>query len=125
MSQKSNLTGSGLAPQAANFIVGNAAAGLTATGTTITDALPLTDVNEFTTVGSGTGARLPAAQLGDSITVYVATGQSTLSVYPSSATDQINAVTAGSAFSVATNKTAIFTKVSANRWASVLTAQDD
>lgn len=122
MTQKANLMGSGMAPQAANFIVGNAASGLTATGTTITDALALTDVNEFTTVAASTGARLPAAVPGDSVVVYVATGQSTLTVYPSSSTDAINAVAAGSGFSVATNKTAIFYKVSANRWASILTA---
>lgn len=123
MTQKSRLTGSGLAGAAANFIVGDASPGLTATGTTIADALQLNDINEFTTVGSGTGARLPVnASLGDTITVYVATGQSTLSVYPSVSTEQINAVTAGSAFSVATNKCAVFTKVSSTRWASILTA---
>lgn len=123
MARKVNLMGSGFAGAAANFAIGDTSSGLTATGTTLTDAYPLNDVNEFTTVGASTGARLPSnATPGDTVTVYVATGQSTLSVYPSSALDQINAVTAGSAFSVAANKCATFTKVAPLRWAGVLTA---
>ncbi len=123
MTQVAKLMGSGFAGQAARNIVGDSSSGLTATGTTLADAYPLNDVNEFTTVASSTGARLPLnASPGDEVWVYVATGQQTLSVYPSTSSEQINAVTAGSAFSVAANKAAIFKKVSATRWVSVLTA---
>lgn len=122
MAQKRSLTGSGLAGQAANYIVGNCSSGLTATGSVQTDALALTDVNEFTTVGSGTGAILPAnASPGDQILIYTATGQSTLSIYPPSG-EAINAIAANSAYSQATAKTGIYTKVSPTRWSAGLLA---
>lgn len=121
MTQKSRLTGSGLAPAAANFIVGDAFAGQTATGTVQADAFALTDVNEFTTVASGTGARLPSnAQLADNITVYNG-GANALLVYPPTG-ESINALSANASFSVAANKAVIFVKVGATRWASLLTA---
>lgn len=113
MAQKRQLTGSGLAGQAANYIVGNCASGLTATGTSATDALPLTDVNEFTTVASSTGALLPAgASPGDQVTLYNI-GAQTLTVYPPTG-ETIN--NAASSYTVATTKVGIFTKVSNTRW---------
>lgn len=123
MSLKQNICHAGTSPFAASAIVGIHTSGLTATGSTQTDALPLpSDINEFTTVGSGTGTVLPANTTpGDNVMIYVATGQSTLTVYaPGSET--INAIAASSGFSVATNKACIFTKVSNTRWASNLTA---
>lgn len=121
MAQKANLLGSGIAAQAANNIVGNGAAGLTATGSTQGTALALTDVNEFTTVAASTGGRLPSnASLGDTIIVYNG-GANALSVYPPTG-ESINALSANAAFSMAANKYATFTKVGATRWASNLTA---
>lgn len=121
MAQKRSLMGVGMSGGQANYAVGNVASGLTATGTTQADALPLTDVNEFTTVAASTGGLLPAnASIGDSIFVYNI-GAQTLTVYPPVG-ETINAIAAASGFSVATAKTAIFVKVANTRWASLLTA---
>ena len=122
MAQKQNLMGSGISGVAADNIVGTVASGLTATGSSQTDAYAITaDVNEFTTVAASTGARLPASRnVGDSIFFY-SIGAQTLTVYPPVG-ETINAIAAGSGFSVATAKTAVFVKVNATRWASLLTA---
>lgn len=121
MTQVSLLMGSGLPASAARHIVGSTSSGLTATGSSQSDALPLTDVNEFTTVASSTGAILPPnCNRGDNIFVYNI-GAQTLTVYPPVG-ETINAIAAGSGFSVATAKTCTFVKVSTSRWASQLTA---
>lgn len=122
MAQKVSITHTGQSSHSASAIVGLVSSGLTATGSTQADALALNDINEFTTVGSGTGALLPSGTTpGDEIFVYVATGQSTLTVY-APGTETINALTATTGFSVATNKSCSFRKVSNTRWVSNLTA---
>ena len=122
MSRKQQVMGTGNSPAAANMIVGSTASTLTATGSTQADALQLSaDINEVTTVASSTGAILPAnCNIGDQIYVY-SIGAQTLTVYPPVG-ETINAIAAGSGFSVATAKTATFTKVNNTRWASMLTA---
>jgi hypothetical protein len=113
MAQKRNIMGSGVPAGATEFIVGKCNSALTATGTSATDALPLVDVNEFTTVASSTGAILPAgASPGDQITLYNI-GAQTLTVYPPTG-ETIN--NAASSYTVATTKVGIFTKVSNTRW---------
>lgn len=122
MAQKGNLMGSGLPAAAANFIVGDVTSAITATGTSqATSTVVLNDVNEFTTTASSTGAIIPPGlSRGDKLFVYNI-GAQTLTVYPPVG-ETINAIAAGSGFSVATAKTAFFVKVSATRWASLLTA---
>lgn len=121
MTQAALLMGSGLSASAARHIVGTTSSALTATGSAQTDALPLVDVNEFTTVASSTGAILPPnCNRGDHIFVYNI-GAQTLTVYPPTG-ESINAIAANSGFSVATAKTCLFVKVSTTRWASLLTA---
>jgi len=121
MAQKKNLTGSGMAGAAAEFIVGKCTSAITATGTTQADAVALTDVNEITTTAASTGAILPAGTSpGDQITVYNI-GANTLSVYPPTG-ESINAIAANGAYSMATAKVGIFTKVSATRWCAGLLA---
>lgn len=121
MTQKARLTGSGLPGQTANYIVGDASSGQTATGTTQTDAYLLNDVTEFTTVASGSGAKLPpGASGGDNITIYNG-GANALLVYPALG-ESINALSANASLSVATNKSIMFVKTSATRWVSLLTA---
>lgn len=122
MARKQQVMGAGNSAAAANAIVGTVASGLTATGSSQADALAISaEVNEYTTVAASTGAILPAnCNTGDSIFVY-SIGAQTLTVYPPVG-ETINAIAAGSGFSVATAKTAIFVKVNATRWASLLTA---
>lgn len=116
MSRKTALTGTGLAGITANFVVGDCASGLTATGSSQTDALQLSsDVNEVTTTAASTGVKLPAnLSTGDSILIYNI-GANTLSVYPPTG-ESINALAANAAYSMATAKVGILTKVNATRW---------
>lgn len=122
MARKKQVMGTGNSPASANMIVGSVASGLTATGSTQADALALSaDINEVTTVAASTGVILPAnCDVGDQIFVY-SIGAQTLTVY-APGTETINAIAAASGFSVATAKTATFTKVNNTRWASMLTA---
>lgn len=81
--------------------------GLTATGSTIADALPISaDLNAFSTVAASTGCILPAAGTRGMIVIHNA-GASTLNVYPQ-ATETINAGTAGAAFTITANGTRRF-----------------
>lgn len=121
MTRKTNLTGSGLPPLAAEFIVGNVGSALTATGADQATALQLSaDVNEITTAAASTGVRLPPMSPGDTIFIYNI-GANTVSLYPPVG-ESINAIAVNGAFSVATAKTVIVTKVSATRYATLLTA---
>lgn len=94
---------------------------LTGTGTTIADALPLTSLdNIFTTVASGTGAKLPAfdaSVLGGSVVVKNA-GANALLVYPDSASNTINRGSAGAALSVGAGTSATFRKTTSTNWES-------
>jgi hypothetical protein len=121
--QLKNLMGAGQSALSANSISGYSSVALTATGSTQATALLLSsDVNEVTTTASSTGVLLPAnAAPGDEL-VIANFGAQTLSVYPSGTTDTINALSAQTAFSVASGKTCYFVKVSSTRWASILTA---
>lgn len=119
---KSNLMGSGIPANAANFIVGGTAAGLTATGSSQTDALAITaSNNQFSTVAPSTGAILPSfAQPGDVCRVYN-NGANTLSVYPPTG-GAINGGSTNAAFSVAAGKSAQFTMLTSTAWGSILSA---
>ena len=121
MTRKTSLMGVGMSGTAANFMVGDVASALTATGSSVSDALQLTgDVNEVTTTASGTGVKLPPMSPGDSCFIYNI-GAQTLSVYPPTG-ESINALSANAVYSVATAKTVLVVKVSATRYATLLTA---
>lgn len=97
--------------------VGTYADNLTATGSTISDALALTaQVNSVTTVPSGTGVILPAASTGIiSIKIYNR-GANTLNIYPSSTSDQIENYGAGVAFPLTAPSAVTMTRSSATEW---------
>lgn len=84
---------------------------LTATGTTIADALQLTqDWNDIETGGANTGVAIAAAlglQPGNDIWVFNGTGTNK-NVYPPSATGQIDALGAGNPFVLAAGKLRCF-----------------
>lgn len=117
------IMSAGLSPLAATNVVGDVSGLLTATGSTQADALVLpNDVNVFGTVAGSTGAILRNDMaIGDSIAIYVLTGQSTLTVYPPVG-GAINAIATNGGFSVATNKSCTITKYSNTAFFTDLTA---
>jgi hypothetical protein len=119
MAIATRLLGSGIAPAAAQNIVGDAELAATATGSTITDAYQMyAAVTNFTTVASSTGAIVPPMNPGDSVLIYNG-GAQTLTVYPTVGATINNGA---SSLSVAANKGVLIFKKSATTFASVLTA---
>ena len=117
-----NIMKGGWSAGNAKAVNGNVATGLTATGTIITDALDLTaDTNVIATAASGTGVQLPSCEIGDSCEVYNG-GANTVVVYPDASANQINAITAGSGFNLATNTSSFCRKITATRWIAFLSA---
>lgn len=121
MTRETSLMGVGVSAAQANFITGDTASGLTASGTTQTDAFAISaDVNEFTTVASSAGARLPGNTVcnpGDSVVVFNG-GANSLSLYPASG-ESINGLSANAAFAIAANARTICYKVSNTRWSCI------
>lgn len=105
----------------------NPGALLTGAGTNFATALVLTaGFNLFGTVASSTGAALPFEETAAPIAVYNG-GANALSVYPQ-ATEGINALSIGAAFSVPAGKAAFFfpgrnaTSTAVGWWIAVLSA---
>jgi hypothetical protein len=120
---KSKLMGLGTAPGKALVECGTMTAGLTATGSAITDALTMSqdDIQYFTTVGSSTGCKFGGTgySTGDSV-VIINHGASTLSVYPGSSTAKIANGSAGAAFSLAATVSAVFFCIDGTSWAATM-----
>ena len=115
----SQVMGAGNSPLATLAISGSGATGLVATGSSITDALQLSNTwNTFTSSSASTGMILPATEVGAMIGIRNDSGQ-TLTIYPK-AGSTINA--GASSLTVATAKTVILFAHSATTWASVTTA---
>jgi len=117
-----NIMKGGWSAGNAKAVNGAVATGLTAAGTTISDALDLNaDTNVIGTAAASTGVQLPSAEIGDSCEVYNG-GANTVVVYPDATANQINALTAGSGFSLATNTACFCRKITATRWIAFLSA---
>lgn len=116
-----NLIGLGMAPELAKR-VGNNPSAKTGVGTALATATPLTENFTVLTTSSGqTAFILPASKAGSGpIWVFCNTSDTAL-IFPQSG-ETINNGSASASFSVAQNKTAMFWKVSATGWASMLTA---
>ena len=122
MALASNIMRGGYSAGMAKAINGAIATGLTAAGTTITDALDLTaDTNVIGTCASGAGVQVAAAEVGDSQEIYNG-GANACKVYPDSATVQFNSLGVGNSFSLGTNTMAYCRKVSSTRWVVNLSA---
>jgi len=107
------------------FIDLSATDGLTAGATqTIAGGTALIyQLNRFTTVtSSGDAATLPLAKQGRWRVVTNVSGSNAMAIFPANATDQINAVTAGSSYSLSDTKTVIFFCMVDGIWNTVLTA---
>lgn len=117
-----NIMRGGHSAGGAKAINGAIATGLTATGTVITDALDLlADTNVLGTVASGTGVQLPSCEIGDSVEIYNG-GANAVKVYPDATGNQVNSLSAGTAFLLGTNTMCYVRKVSATRWIANLSA---
>lgn len=122
MSLKAELMASGIAAGAASQLgVDTPNTALTGAGTVSTDALLLTSgVSQFSTVASGSGARLPPAA-GQGPFLVVNGGSNPLLVYPASG-EKINYATATTgSFSVTNAKTATFFPIGSG-WIANLSA---
>lgn len=113
------------ATQAQNTTAGTPLTGQTAAGTTQANAYAITsDFTVFSTVASGSGARLPAAsapsltaQAGDIYVVVNGQATNALLVYPPVG-GNFSAVAVNTAVSVPAGKTADFYCIGNNVWAS-------
>jgi hypothetical protein len=98
------------------------ATGLTATGTTISDALALTAlVNIITTTAASTGVKLPSVGQdgwGQPFVIKNA-GANTLNIFPNSTSEGFNRGTPnGTAITLAAGSTATIRKTTATNWES-------
>lgn len=90
--------------------------GLTAAGTTISDALALTSVfNKLSSVSASTGVKLWDAPIGSIIYVLNQTATAVL-VYPHSASGTHNGGSAGASVSIAANSWGIFVRQTSTNW---------
>lgn len=122
MAIPSRLMGVGFSAGQAVNACGDVATGLTAAGTSNTDALGLSAViNQVATTAIGTGVRLMAPESG-SMVVVINSGANALLVYPSTGA-QINALTATTGgFSVPAGGRCLFVGTSSANWFAVLSA---
>lgn len=104
MTFPSRLMGAHFAPLQAQEVIGNAATGLTATGSSVTDALQLSaSVNTVATTAASTGVKLPPCEAGAMVVVNNM-GAQTLTVYPYGT----NTVDGTTSASIATSRAALF-----------------
>jgi hypothetical protein len=116
------VMGAGFSAGQALAIGGGVGTGISAAGTTISDATDLGQaVNEVTTVASGAGVQLPSAAPGDEVWVYNS-GANELKVYPHASTAGFNDLTVGTAYILATNTGAVHKMISATKWMVILSA---
>jgi hypothetical protein len=113
MAIPSRVLGSGISQLSTVSICGDGTASVTAAGTSAGDATQLTYVyTNVTTVASGTGVKLPKAEMGETIIIRNG-GANPLTVYPYSATDTINAAGFGT---INVDCSAMFFAVSNTLW---------
>ena len=93
MTIPSRVLASGVNSMSTVAICGDGGVGLTATGTTATDAYQIKRIyNEFTTVTAGTGAKLPVTEEGATILISNA-GANNMELYPYNTNSTINGTT--------------------------------
>jgi len=107
---KNDLVKAGMFRGTADALRGKVATGLTAAGTTQTDALQLdSDINVVGTAAASTGVKLPPMDVADACVVHNL-GANAVLVYPGVVGGVINALAANAGFSVGAGKQGIFTK---------------
>lgn len=114
----SRIQGAGQSGLAAQAIGGTVSSGLTATGSSATDALQLSNSwNVVGTTASSTGVKMPTAEAGAQMLI-ANDGAQTLTVYPQTGTT----IDGASSVSIATTKRRFFVGVSPTAWVSLLGA---
>ncbi len=117
-----DITRGGTSAGSAQAINGAMRTGVSAAGSTITDATDLVaTVSVVSTVSAGQGVQLPSMMVGDQAEVYNNT-TTTLKVYPDQSTVALNQLTAGAAVSLAQYQGAFFRKVSSTSVWVILSA---
>ena len=117
-----NIMKGGTSAGQAKAFNGSIATGLTAAGTTISDALDLTaDTNVISTCASGAGVQVPSSEIGDSVEIYNG-GANACKVYPDTSSVQFNSLPAGTAFSLGVNTMCYCRRVTSTRWLVNLSA---
>jgi len=117
-----NIMRGGWSAGNAKAVNGAVGTGLTAAGTTLGTALALSaDTNVIGTAAASSGVSLPSAEIGDSVEVYNG-GANAVTVYPDTASVQINSLTAGAGFLLATNTMCYARRVTSTRWIVNLSA---
>ncbi len=119
MALAKNLLGLGMPPELGRALgFADESTGLTATGTTVADALQLTGgVNQIASCGSGAGVILPS---GTGMAAVINNGVNACLVYPGTGKQINNATATTGTYSVATGKTAVFITAGALRWVATL-----
>jgi hypothetical protein len=125
MSLVTDLIGLGMPPEQASALntqtissgpTKSVSAGLTATGTNLATALQLTSlINVLSTVGSGTGVKLPDVPIGQFVLIQN-NGANTLNVFPIDASGTLNGGTAGAAVTCQNTIGNIAFRQSATNW---------
>ena len=112
----------GTSAMQARALNGGTSATVTAAGTIITDATDLTaSMTVITTAAASTGVQLYNGEIGDSQEI-LNLGANAVKVYPDSASNSINQLGAGSAFSLAPNTSCVVRKMTTTRWTAYLSA---
>jgi hypothetical protein len=112
----------GFSAGSAKAINGQVQATITAAGTVITDATDLTaSINVVTTAAASTGVQLQSCEIGDEVEI-LNLGANSVKVYPDSSSATINQLSAGAAFTLATNTACKARKFTATKWMAWLSA---
>jgi hypothetical protein len=113
MAIPSRVLGAGASQLSTVSICGDGVTNVSAAGTSAGNATQVTYVyNNVTTVASGSGVKLPKAEMGETI-IIKNSGANPLTVYPYSATDTINAAGSGT---INADCSAMFYAVSNTLW---------
>ncbi len=122
MATAADIMKGGHSAMSARAINGQVQSAVSAAGTTITTATDLTaSVNVVTTAAASSGVQLPNGEIGDSVEI-LNLGANAVTVYPDTASNQINALSAGSGFLLATNTAVKLRRFTSTRWAGYLSA---
>lgn len=112
----------GLSAGTAKAINGQVQSAVTAAGSTITTATNLTaSINVVTTAAASTGVQLQHCEVGDEVEI-LNLGANAVTVYPDTASNRINQLSAGSGFLLATNTAVRLRKYTTLRWIGYLSA---
>ena len=112
----------GVSAGMARAINGQVQSAVTAAGTTITGATDLTaSINVVTTAAANSGVQVPNGEIGDEVEI-LNLGANAVTVYPDASANQINALSAGAGFLLATNTAVVLRKFTSSRWSGFLSA---